>query len=115
MIHVSIWLEDEIIVGFEIKGHAGYADKGYDIICSAVSAISYTAVGYFENKYNPEGKMDKISYIESDGYMKFTRPISTNSKEIIKDNAVLEAMVLGFKQVEYSYGSKFVRVKEEEV
>ncbi|NLN03750.1 MAG: ribosomal-processing cysteine protease Prp [Clostridiaceae bacterium] len=112
---MSIWLKDKRIVGFEIKGHAGYADKGYDIICSAVSAIGYTAVGYFENKYNPQRMKDKISYIEMDGYMKFTRPKTTDSNEILKDDAVLEAMVLGLKQVEYSYGSKFVRIKEEEV
>lgn len=115
MIHVSILLKDKTVIGFEIKGHAGYADKGYDIICSAVSAISYTAVGYFESKYNPEGIEDRRSYIESDGFMKFTRPKSPNPKEMIKDNAVLEAMVLGLKQVEYSYGSKYVRIKEEEV
>ena len=65
----SIWLKDKKrIVGLNIKG-MGYADKGYDIICSAVSAIGYTAVGYFENKYNPQRMKDKISYIEMDGYI----------------------------------------------
>ena len=28
--------------GFEIEGHAGYAQKGSDIICAAVSALSQT-------------------------------------------------------------------------
>lgn len=28
--------------GFEIEGHAGYAPKGSDIICAAVSALSQT-------------------------------------------------------------------------
>ena len=27
-----------------IAGHAGYAPKGYDIVCAAVSSIAHTAV-----------------------------------------------------------------------
>ncbi len=32
------------ITGFEIKGHAGYAPAGADIVCAAVSAVSETTV-----------------------------------------------------------------------
>jgi uncharacterized protein YsxB (DUF464 family) len=30
--------------GFSIKGHAGYAPEGRDIICAGVSAIAQTAI-----------------------------------------------------------------------
>ncbi len=29
------------LVGFVIEGHAGYADRGEDIVCSAVSSAAY--------------------------------------------------------------------------
>lgn len=35
---------DGLITGFEIKGHAGYAQSGADIVCSAISTASHMAV-----------------------------------------------------------------------
>ena len=32
---------DGSLTGFEISGHSGYASEGEDIICAAVSAMSY--------------------------------------------------------------------------
>ena len=32
------------LVGFEAKGHSGYAEAGEDIVCAAVSAVMQTAV-----------------------------------------------------------------------
>lgn len=34
--------------GYEIKGHANYAEYGNDIICSAISAISLSSIDWFE-------------------------------------------------------------------
>jgi len=31
-----------------VKGHAGYADKGKDIVCAAVSALFQTLIGSME-------------------------------------------------------------------
>ena len=32
-----------------VNGHAGYATKGQDIVCSGVSAIVYALIGWLEN------------------------------------------------------------------
>lgn len=32
------------IASFEVSGHAGYARRGQDIVCAAVSAVTQTAV-----------------------------------------------------------------------
>lgn len=32
-----------------VNGHAGYADKGQDIVCAGVSAIVYALLGWLEN------------------------------------------------------------------
>ena len=32
-----------------VNGHAGYADKGQDIVCAGVSAIVYALIGWLEN------------------------------------------------------------------
>ena len=102
------------VIDFRVKGHAGYDIEGKDIICSAASAIAYTACGYFEEKYNPDGKK-KTLFKEKSGDLSWTRPRITDRDEKIAADAVLEAMVIGFRQIEYSYGSKYLVVSEEEV
>ena len=99
--------EQGIISGFEISGHAGYAEEGSDIICSAVSAIAYTAVGFFDEK-RYGGKLP--SYSEDDGHMVFIAPDLKDKDEITAKDAVLEAAVIGLKQIELSYGKKYIRV-----
>ena len=32
-----------------VNGHAGYADKGQDIVCAGISAIVYALIGWLEN------------------------------------------------------------------
>ena len=34
----------DILVGFIIKGHAGFADHGEDIVCAGASAIAQSAL-----------------------------------------------------------------------
>lgn len=97
------------VSGFEISGHAGYAEEGSDIICAAVSAVAYTAVGYFmEKRYG--GKSPE--YSEKDGYMKFRAPQigADRPEDMAAADAVLEAAAIGLKQIALSYGSEYIKV-----
>ncbi|MBQ8164432.1 MAG: ribosomal-processing cysteine protease Prp [Clostridia bacterium] len=105
---------DGSVQSFRVKGHAGYDVEGKDIICSAASAVAYTAAGYFEEKYNPDGRKQTL-FEEKSGDFSWKRPRITDRSENIAADAVLDAMVIGFKQIEYSYGSKYLVVSEEEV
>ena len=102
------------VSGFEITGHAGYAEEGSDIICAAVSSIAYTAVGYFSEK-KIGGK--EPQYSEKDGYMKFKPDLESvkDSDEATAAYAVLEATFIGLKQIEYSYGKEYIKVIEKSV
>ena len=49
MIHVEVYRHGNEIQGFAVSGHAGYAEYGQDIVCSAVSALTQsTANGITE-------------------------------------------------------------------
>ena len=37
------------LTGFRVKGHAGYAEEGSDIVCSAISALTTTCVNALES------------------------------------------------------------------
>ncbi len=39
MIKAEFYLKNDTLVGFSVKGHAGYDDVGFDIVCSAVTSL----------------------------------------------------------------------------
>lgn len=93
---------------FTVKGHAGFAEKGSDIVCAAVSAVAYTAVGALDELVNIR------NYIEKDGYMKCTIPTGLDEERRYKAQVVLEAMAIGFKQIQDAYND-YIEVLDEEV
>ena len=42
MIDVIIHKNEVHYTGFHVRGHAGYAEQGKDIVCAAVSALTLT-------------------------------------------------------------------------
>jgi len=87
-----------------IKGHAGFAEYGNDIVCSAVSAVAYTAVGAL-------GDLAGISDIhkEKDGFMLISMPEGITGQQKQTAGIILETTVIGLKQIEMEYG-RYVKV-----
>ena len=50
-------------IHFEVKGHAGQAERGHDIVCSAVSILVYTVAHIFMTM-EIEGDFSEIPCIE---------------------------------------------------
>ncbi len=48
MIEVRFFTKGSAVTGFSFKGHAGAGEYGYDIVCSAVSALSINTVNALE-------------------------------------------------------------------
>ena len=59
MIRASFYREGDDL-RLTIKGHAGYGKRGGDIVCSAVSAVFYSLVGYLCNFRRDEVVVDAI-------------------------------------------------------
>lgn len=110
MIHVNIVRDNSgFIWQFSVKGHAGYAKHGRDIICAAASVTAYTAVGALGDLAGI-----KNCHTEKDGYMFCSIPsgVSEEQKQIVR--IILETTVIGFKQIELQYPD-FLSVVDEEV
>ena len=60
MTTVKIFKNKQIITGFVVSGHSGYAEEGSDIICSAISTLAQSVCVGLENVLNlkPEIKID---------------------------------------------------------
>lgn len=97
------------ITGFVVKGHAGYAEEGSDIVCSAISAIAYTAVGAIDEIIGL-----KKFYKEKNGLMTCKLDMDMPSDLRHNANIIMATAEIGFKQIEYAYPD-YVKVTDEEV
>ena len=66
MITVKFFTESNVIKGFTVKGHSGLAERGADILCSAVSSACYMTV----NTLTEVLKVNVKAEVNEDGYMK---------------------------------------------
>jgi uncharacterized protein YsxB (DUF464 family) len=98
------------IRGFVVDGHAGYRKAGEDIICAAVSVLAYTAVGALKDLagLSPD-------WSEQDGHMdcQVPDPEEMPHGRLETTRTILDSFALGCRQVEASYGGKYVRVTDE--
>lgn len=97
------------IIGFDIKGHAGARTGGeYDMVCAAISAIGYTALGGLDEL------CEVNTHIESEGNLSMKLPKGMTIEARAKAQIILKTMVIGLKQIENQY-SKHIQVSFKEV
>lgn len=106
MIKIIVYKELEDYVGLKLTGHAGYADAGYDIVCSAISVLTINLVNSIEKFTDDEYITDT-----DDGYLdfKFTATVSEASK------LLFDSCILGLQAVKEQYGNKYINIKFQEV
>ncbi len=97
------------IVGFEISGHCGYLGDGYDIVCSAISAMSQMVIVGLEEIVSIDAKVEI-----GDGEL-FCR-ISDMSRcdKLEKARVLFETLRLGIINISDQY-PEYVRILEKEV
>ena len=109
MISIKIQRKDKSYTGVEIFGHSNYDRSGKDIICSAVSILSYTLI----NSLNSIGKIDEkyidIEENESEGLL-----VIKLNKRNKKTNILFENFLVGIKLLLEDY-SDYITLKDEEV
>ena len=102
MIIAEIKKSGEDYVSFSCKGHAGYGEEGYDIICAAVSALTVNTINAIERFTD-----DAFEGDAADGMVcwKFTEiPLSAGAK------ILMDALVMGLEDIQESYGKKYIKI-----
>lgn len=56
MTKITFYRSGGVYYGFREEGHTGYADEGYDIVCSALSSMTMLIINTVEDSY--AGKID---------------------------------------------------------
>ncbi|PWW19632.1 hypothetical protein DFO73_11913 [Cytobacillus oceanisediminis] len=99
------------IHSFEISGHAFFANRGKDIVCAGVSAVS---IGAINAVHALTGVTPEIGHGE-DGFLRCVLPdLPEDVNE--KVQLLLEGMVISLQTIEEDYG-KYINItfKKQEV
>ena len=109
MIKVTVWMDpQDRMTGFHTEGHAGYAESGYDIICSAVSAIILTTLNSIEEL--TDDRFHLTQHQES-GVSDFRFLDIPGTESIL----LLRAMLIGLKGIQKEYGTTYLKIYTKEV
>ena len=101
MIQVIVKKQNENIIGFHMEGHSGYADRGSDIICSAISALAINCVNSIEEFTEDEFS---VGSDEERGMIDF----ELTSKPSKESELLLQSLLLGVEEISKSYGDQYV-------
>lgn len=110
MIQVTVFVNTGTnhFAGFHTYGHAEYAEEGYDIICSAVSAIILTTINSIEELTQTEFL---VTQDQQQGEIDFRfKTIPEESAELL-----LRSMIIGLKGISEEYGIQYLKVNTKEV
>ena len=94
--------------GFECNGHAGFADYGKDVVCSAISVLTINTINSIDQLTG-----DRIA-VSEDGNAgiiscRFPNDISE------KTDLLMQSFELGVNSIYKQYGKKYLNIKIKEV
>lgn len=100
MIVINIYKSEDNFRKITIEGHADYAEYGYDIVCSAISAVTITIV----NGLKDVCKIDEIEILYSpDGLIHIFVPDELDKENRKITNLFLSTLELGYKDIWSNY------------
>lgn len=105
MISVRFIKNRNILEGFEMKGHSGYAQQGSDIVCSAVSSAAYMTVNTVTDVIGVDAQISV-----KDGFMK----MKLTSQDALKAQEILRGFELHINEFSQQYQSN-IKVDYSEV
>ena len=94
MINICFIKKQNSLVGFELKGHSGYAEHGSDIVCASVSSAAYMTANTITEII---GVSADISV--DDGYMK----MKLTSQNALKAQDILRGFELHINELSQQY------------
>lgn len=124
MIKCDICRQYGLVTEFSVTGHAGAGEYGSDIVCAGVSAVVLTALGSLQEMFDiadfdgvdPDGEGGNVSFHlpsefrqDSLGDTNQEQKCKVTYEDKIRVAAILDAMVIGLKQIEMQY-SDYVSV-----
>lgn len=108
MIHAVFYREGERIVEFSVSGHAGLAERGDDVVCAAVSALTQAALIGLEDVVGVSVDADVA---DEDGRLVCRLPAPLEQEQVRGASVLLETCLRSLRSIEAGY-QDHVQVRE---
>ena len=98
---VTFWKRsDGALTGYEVSGHAGYADAGADIVCAAVSALTQATLNGLRNVLKAP-----VMFDQDDGgaFMEANLTPEATEAQIQQAQLLLGTLLEGLRAIERDY------------
>lgn len=107
MIRVKFLYQNDCLLGFDMQGHAGAGEYGFDIVCSAVSVLSINTINSLEQLLHVKPHI--ISDEKNGGLLKVT----LNENDILNPEVklLMDSFKLGLTDIEKNYG-EYIKIKD---
>ncbi|MDW5298620.1 MAG: ribosomal-processing cysteine protease Prp [Sedimentibacter sp.] len=109
MITITIYRTKDIINGFIVEGHSGFAEEGSDIVCASVSILSYTAINSINLVAGVDPEFIIYDVDENIGLMSLRTLVNNDKTDVIYRN-----FMVGIELLLEDY-SDYITLKFEEV
>lgn len=104
MIKVNLYKnKEDYIEKYNVSGHAGYASKGQDIVCAAVSVLAQTTLMSLIEVCGIDEEEIKYAIDDEKGILDVNIPKTIDSDIRNKVQIVLKTFELGIKSIIESY------------
>lgn len=110
MIQIIIYKRAGVTVGFNMEGHAGYAQSGHDIVCAAVSVLSINTINAIET-FTKDLETGVVTSDEASAQLTLMLH-KTPSHDV---QLLLATYVLGIQSIVDDYNNEYISLKFEEV
>ncbi len=115
MIKVNIYRDKfKNIVKYSVEGHSGFAEKGRDIVCAAVSVLAQTTLISLNKVCGIDEKHMHYSIDDINGMLLVFLSNNLDKEKRIKANIVLESMETGLLAITEDY-PEYVTLEYREV
>ena len=94
MINIRFIKEQNLLTGFIIEGHSGYAEQGSDIVCASVSSAAYMTANTITDVLGLDADI-----AVDDGYMK----MKLTSQNALKAQDILKGFELHITELSQQY------------
>lgn len=109
MIHFTIYRKSTgHITAFKLSGHAESGPKGHDLVCAAVSAVSFGAVNAVIKLCEIEPVIDQGA---EGGFLAVTLPGEINEDKVNRASLLLEGMFVSLETIQRDYG-QYITITE---
>lgn len=112
MIKANFYRNNNKIYGFEITGHAGFAEEGEDIVCSAVTVLVINTINAIESFTDCHIICE--ADVEKGGFVNLELPEIKAGEESHDATLLLNTMYMGLTDIKKDY-SKYITITDKEV